>query len=186
VVFLCKPNQILDQDDIAILGGNVSVIAPKHLVDFAIDEAETGLGQTLLERHEGQVKTILVVAEMPGFHVVAGNVIEFDLVQLMDAVVQDEGVLGGSRQVAEAATQVQTEGAAIGQETGCAGPVPKGLVFPGAASPIERTQAFVWFELFMLVAVAQRATGGQTVDFSVVLEAFPADGDNNDHGLVSR
>ncbi len=60
------------------------------------------LSQTFFEGREGQVETILIVAEVPGFHVVAGDVIEFDLFQFMDAVVQDEGVLGGSGQVAEA------------------------------------------------------------------------------------
>ena len=134
----------------------MSVVAPEHLVDFAGDNAQVGLRQAVFEGREGQVEATLVVGEMPGFHVIAGNVIEFDLLQLVDALVQDEGVLGGRGQVAEAETQIQAEGAAIGQEAGSAGPVPEGLVFPDAASPIQRAQTFIWFEFFLDVPIAQR------------------------------
>ena len=113
-MFFCEPDQVFYQDDVAILGGNMSVAAPEHLVNFTINDTEVGLGQTLFERREGEVETIFIVAEMPGLYVVARNVIEFDLVQLVDVVVQDESVLGGCGQVTETETQVQAEGAAIG------------------------------------------------------------------------
>jgi len=34
-----KPDQVLDQDDIARIGGDLAVVAPEHLVDFAGDES---------------------------------------------------------------------------------------------------------------------------------------------------
>ena len=80
MVLFGKSNQILDQDDIPIFSGNMSVIVPEHLVDFAGDDTKIGFGQAVFEGCESQVEAALVVGEMPGLHIIAGCVIEFDLI----------------------------------------------------------------------------------------------------------
>ena len=143
VMFFGKADQVVDQGDIARFGGDMTVVASEHLMDCAGDDPQVGLGQTVFERYKGQVEAALVVGEVPGVHVITGDVVEFDFIKFMDAVVQDEGVLGGGGKIPEAESQVETNRAAIGQEAGSAGPVPEGLVFPDAAPPVERAQAFV-------------------------------------------
>ena len=68
----------------------------KHLVDFTGDNPEIGFGEAVFERRESQVEATLIVNEAPGFHIVAGYIVEFDLIQFVDVVVKDESVLGGS------------------------------------------------------------------------------------------
>ena len=72
LMFFGKPDQVFDRDDIAFIGGDLPVVATEHLVDFAGDNAEIGLGETVFEGGESQVEAALVVAEAPGLHVIAG------------------------------------------------------------------------------------------------------------------
>jgi len=180
-MFFGKPDQFLDQNNVTSLRSNLSVVAPEHLVDFAGDDSEVGFGEAVFEGREGQVEAALVVAEMPRPHVIAGYIIEFDLIQFLDAIIQDEGILGGDGQVTKTKAEIQAEGATIRQEAGSASPVPEGAIFPDAASPIERAEAFVWFDFFLDVTIAQRAAGGQTVDLAVVVEALFSNRDDDGH-----
>ena len=80
VMFFGKADQVVDQDDIARFGGDMTVVASEHLMDCAGDDPQVGLGQTVFERRKSQVEAALVVGEMPGLHIIAGCVIEFDLI----------------------------------------------------------------------------------------------------------
>src|SRR3990172_3610478 len=127
MMFFGKTDQVIDQDNITFICNYVAVITTEHLVDFAVDEAKAGLSETVFEGREGQVEATLVITEAPGFHVIARDIIEFDLVQFVDAVVQDDSVLRGSRQIPEAEPQVQAQAAAIGDESRGTGPIPERL-----------------------------------------------------------
>ena len=116
MVFLGKANQVFDLDRLALISNERSVIPAKHLVHLAGNDAQVGLGQPVFKRGKHQVETVLLVGKFPGMHVIAGNVIEFDLLQFMDAVVQDDRIFAGAGKVAEAAAQVETDRAPIGQE----------------------------------------------------------------------
>jgi hypothetical protein len=56
------------------------------------------------------METTFRVGERPGPHIIAGDVIKFDLLQFMDAVVQDDGILPGLGEVAKAAAEVKADG----------------------------------------------------------------------------
>lgn len=120
---------------------------------------------------------------MPGFHIVAGGVVEGHLLQLVDAVGQDGGVLAGPRQVAEAAAQIQPQRAPVRQEARGAGPVPEGGILPHTPPPVERPGACARVERFGLIPVFEPAGGQQAVDLAVEVEAPLADGDDDVHGL---
>ena len=70
-------------------------------------------GNPFFKGCESQVEAAFRIAKFPGFHIIAGNVIKFDLLQFMDAVPKDQGILSRFRQVAKATAQVQADGASI-------------------------------------------------------------------------
>ena len=84
-----------------------------------------------------QIQAALSIREHPWLHVISRDVIEADRFQFMDSIIQDERILAGFRQVTESTAQVQANRPSIRQESGRAGPIPIGLIFPYAPAPIQ-------------------------------------------------
>ena len=89
------------------------------------------------------------------FHVIAGGVIEFDLLQFVNAVPKDQGILPRLCQVSETAALVQTDRPS-GKKTRTAGSVPIGMVLPDASVPVQLTGADRWIKNFDVVTVMDR------------------------------
>jgi len=72
LMFLGESDQILDLNDLTVIGHGPAVIAPKYLVYFTKDDAQIRLRQALFEGDEGQVEAAFIIGELPRFHVIAG------------------------------------------------------------------------------------------------------------------
>ncbi len=136
LVFFGEPDQVLDLELLAGIRDGCAGIATEHLVHFAGDQHQVGAGGAVDEGDEIERQAALVVGKFPGFHIVAGDIVEAHLVQLVEAPIQQDAIFGGLRGIAKAAAQVQPEPAPIGQEAGGAGPIPVALVSPDAAPPV--------------------------------------------------
>lgn len=117
-MLLGKTEQSLYFDPFAVIGDHKTVVVPEHLVHLAGDDRQAGGGGAVLEGGEGQVEAVFTIREVPGLHVIAGDVIELDLLQFVDATLQDEGVLPGFGEIPEAHPQVEAEAAPVRQEAG--------------------------------------------------------------------
>lgn len=162
-MLLRKAHQLPDLDLLPIIGNDRAVVTPEHLVHLAVNDTQIGGGRAIFERREGQVEAACFIAEMPGAHVVPGNIIEPDLLQLVDAPVQDDGILAGPGEIPESKPQIQPDGAAIRQETGSRSPVPEGLIFPHPAAPIQRPQAGGGVQPLGDLPVGDRPAGRQLI-----------------------
>ncbi len=87
MMFFCKTDHVFDLNLLAVVGNRKAVVTPEHLVDQAGDDSQIGLRGAVFEGREGQVETTFGVGEFPRLHVVARDIIELDLLQLVDAVV---------------------------------------------------------------------------------------------------
>ncbi len=94
-MLLGKPDQVMDLQRAAVIQDDAAGIQPKHLVDFAEDDTQVRSCGAVLEGGESQLEPSLVIGEIPGFHIIAGFVIEADRAQLVDPAIYDDGVLGG-------------------------------------------------------------------------------------------
>ena len=78
-MFLCEAIQILDPDNLTIMANYLSIVTPKHLVDFAIDDPQFSRWDPFFKGRESQVEATFGITKFPKFHIIAGNISEFYL-----------------------------------------------------------------------------------------------------------
>ena len=101
----------------------------------------------------------------------------------MDFSVVEQHVLRRGAGVAEAVADAPAEGCAI-QLTGGAAPVPRVVIRPHAAAPVEHSEEFVLRQLVPAAAQLDPALGAHTVDLLVVIEMSGlVKGRGDDHAL---
>jgi len=142
-MLLRESDQSIELKRLSIIGDHAPRVTPKHLMHLARDDGEIGPRRAIFEGHKIQIKPSFRIGELPWAHIVVRIVREFHLVQFVNASLQNQTVLGRGGEIAKSTTQVQANRPPIGQETRGAGPVPKTLILPHAASPIERAKRFV-------------------------------------------
>ncbi len=116
MVLFREANQVFDLQLCAVIENDVPVVTSEHLVHFARNDDQIRCRGAIFEGRKDEIETIFIVREMPGLHVIAGCVAEFNLVQLVDTSVDDDSVLGCFAQVAKALAKIETNCSAIGQK----------------------------------------------------------------------
>ena len=184
MVLFCKTHQVFDFDCLTLVSTHRATVAAEHLVHQAGNDAQVGFRQAVFEGCEHQLQPALCIGKRPRAHIIAGDIIKFDLLQFVDAVVQDDGILPGPGEVAKAAAKVKANAAPIWQEARGAGPVPVGLVFPHPPAPVQRAQTGDRVERFGQVTVAHHAAGGQAVDLAVEIKTLRPYRDGDIHRFI--
>ena len=155
------------------------------LVGF--EQFEVRAGSAVEDWLELHLESAVGAGEAPGRKIILFSVLhgylKCDMVQLVESAVINERVFRRGGGIAEAVAEVPAERRAV-QKSGRARPVPRVVIRPDAASPVEDGKKFVRRQLEPLCTKLHPAGRAQAVDLLIVVKmAGLVEGRGNDDAL---